>query len=133
MYAFSNRAIRRAFRQVIFRGCCFCRTSSDQCDDQSTRRRTRAQSGSLTTDISQSVFRGTKSTSFDVGRIASKIEKDLDSSSFRAVEAPVVSFNEFLAEKTDDDEEHSPHADKQSNQECETMLLKEQQTSPSIS
>ncbi|CAF0811216.1 unnamed protein product [Adineta ricciae] len=135
VYAFSNRAIRRAFRQVIFRRCCccFCRTSSDQFDDQFTRRRARAYSGSLTTDVSQSVFKGVQSTSFDVDRTASKIEKDLDSSSFRAVEAPVVSFKEFLAEKTDDDEDRSPQADKQPNQECETTLLKEQQTSPLIS
>ncbi|UJR10235.1 hypothetical protein I4U23_014448 [Adineta vaga] len=147
VYAFSNKAIRRAFRQVIFRRCCccLCGSPSDTFDEEYGRPRKRIYSGSLTTDISNSNFRALHSTSLDVGRISSKIKEDPDIPSLRAPEEPAVTVADFFAEKNgddddDDDDDDDADADdllsdddKQSNQECNTALLKAQQTSTSIS
>ena len=112
VYAFSNRAIRRAFRQVICRRfCCYfwflCRNKSDQ---PVTTRRQRAHSGSLTTETSQLPPRRTSSLSADALRNKPKVDPDGNLpavSVFRGANtgAPAVSFADFLAQTAEDEKE----------------------------
>ena len=64
VYAFSNRAIRRAFREVIFRRfCCWC--CAKKTNHYESSRHQRDYSGSLTTDTSLMAPRQTKSFKTD--------------------------------------------------------------------
>lgn len=82
VYAFSNRAIQRAFRQVLCqRFCCFCckhRKSNNEEFVNGRRRRTK--SGSLTTETSQTVSKLNNSLSTDNPRVPMKNTHDLDGS-----------------------------------------------------
>ncbi|CAF0980783.1 unnamed protein product [Adineta steineri] len=123
VYAFSNRAIRRAFRQVIFRRCCcccICPKPSNNPEEQHTSQRQRGHSGSLTTDISQVVTKGINSSSVDTMRTIPRTQSNHNypPSSLRRTSttaAPIVSFADFLEETGDDD--ISSHDDKQSIKE----------------
>jgi hypothetical protein len=118
VYAFSNRAIRRAFRQVIFRRCCCCMCRAQSTNERQIGRRQRIQSGSLTTDTVQIIPKRTSSFSADVCRTIPKTNNELDasvSSPFRGPSTgePVVSFADFLADTGDDDN----NDDQQNNSE----------------
>jgi len=133
VYAFSNRAIRRAFRQVIFRHCCccICRKPIDEGDEQHTRRRHRAYSGSLTTDISQITSKGPNVSLTEVVRTIPETENNHDIVSNLLIRVPTtnipaISFADFLEETGDDD--ISSEDDKESNQDLILTTTKEHLT-----
>ncbi len=111
VYAFSNRQICQAFRQVIFRRCCTFRRQSN--NEQQIDRHPRAYSGSLTTDTPQIIPKRINSFSIDRPRTISKTENDSLNSSLRAptISGLVVSFADCL------NDDVPPCDDKQSNSE----------------
>jgi hypothetical protein len=134
VYAFSNRAIRRAFRQVICRRfcCCglrcwlcrhFCPNKANEYNDQPSSQYQRGHSNSFATQTSQVAPRRTSSLSADIIRPISKTTNDFDASSSSPKTpvrtpgngGPVVSFADFLAETSAD--EISSYDNKQSDQE----------------
>lgn len=139
VYAFSNRCIRQAFREVICRRCCccICRKRTNQGNGHRTRRRQRGRSSSLTTDTSQITSKVPNAPSVDVVRTVPQIEHDDDTSShplFRGptTGGPVVSFADFLAGADGgDDDDISSHDDKRSNHEFIPISTKEHLTTTS--
>lgn len=137
VYAFSNRAIRRAFRQVIFRRfcCCilrcwfcryFCPNKLNDYNDRQSYQHQRTYSNSFTTQTSQVAPRRTSSFSTELIRPLPKLTNNHDSTPssipvnpLRAAGTggPVVSFADFLAETEDDDIVSSSPTVKQSNQD----------------
>ena len=122
VYAFSNRAIRRAFRQVIFRRfcCCglrcwlcrhFCPNKSNEYNDQLSSQYQRGHSSSFQTQISQVAPRRTSSLSAEFIQPISKTTDGFDALSSSPKTpirtpgsgGPVVSFADFLAEASDDE------------------------------
>jgi hypothetical protein len=140
VYAFSNRAIRRAFRQVIFpRFCCcglrfwlcrhFCPNKSDEYNDQLSGQYQRGHSNSFQTQISQVAPRRTSSFSAE---LIQPISKTTDS--FEALSSspktpirttgsggPIVSFADFLVEANDD--EILSNNNKQLNQDFPSTII----------
>jgi hypothetical protein len=133
VYAFSNRAIRRAFRQIIFRRfcCCglrcwlcrnFCPNKSKENSEQSYQYQ-RNHSSSFGTQTSQIAPRRTSSLSTELIRPLPKTGNDYDASSNSPITpirtagsgGPIVSFADFLGETVADD--ISSNDDKQSNKE----------------
>lgn len=131
VYAFSNRAIRRAFRQILFRRFCCCNlrcwlcrrlcpNKSQEYQNQQSNRYQRARSNSFTTQISQVVPRRTSSLSAEVTRtlpIAGSLFDSLIDTPRIAGSGtgPVVSFADFVNETgtdevTSKDEKPSPAA-----------------------
>ncbi|CAF3349562.1 unnamed protein product [Rotaria sp. Silwood1] len=124
VYAFSNRAIRRAFREVIFRRfcCCICRKKSNQHNEQNMDRRRGNRGGSLPTDTSQITLKRKCSYTTDTVRSIPKRESSLETSSPKPVRSPntsgpVVSFAEFLSETDDDDDDITSHDNEKPNSE----------------
>ncbi|CAF3895499.1 unnamed protein product [Rotaria sp. Silwood2] len=119
VYAFSNRAIRRGFREVIFRRfcCCICPKKSNQCNEQTVHRRRCIRSDSFT-DSSQIASKRKNSYSVDTIRAIPKPEDNLETSCSKQVQSPntngpVVSFAEFLSDTDNDD--ISSHNNEQPN------------------
>lgn len=113
VYAFSNRSIRRAFRQVICRRFCCCMCQKKGTYDHKISRRQRLNSASYTTDVSQGTLRRTNSYVAEVCRTIPKLNRELDTlvnSPFRTAHtgAPVVSFADSIAETAKDDDEEEP-------------------------
>ncbi|UJR35776.1 hypothetical protein I4U23_028524 [Adineta vaga] len=121
VYAFSNRAIRRAYRQIIFRRfcCCglrcwlcryLCPNKSNTCNEQVSSQYSRARSSSYTTQTSQIAPRRTSSVTGEVIRTIPKVANGFEAlssspktpSRIAGNSGHVVSFADFLAE-TDDD------------------------------
>ncbi|CAF3069820.1 unnamed protein product [Rotaria socialis] len=113
VYAFSNRAIRRAFREVIFRRfcCCglqcwlcrhFCPKKSNQYDRQRSYPNKRDNSYSVGSDVPQVAPRRTYSLSHELIRKVSKTSNDTDPPLSTPIptagsgEGPVVSFVNFV-------------------------------------
>ncbi|CAF1402147.1 unnamed protein product [Rotaria magnacalcarata] len=120
VYAFSNRAIRRAFREVIFRRfcCCglqcwlcrhFCPKKSNQYDRQQSYPNNRDNSYTVGADVLQVAPRRPYSVSHELIRKVSKTPNDIDpplSTSIRTAgseEGPVVSFANFVVPTVDED------------------------------
>jgi len=141
VYAFSNRAIRRAFRQVLFRRfCCWgsrcwlcrylCPNKCKEYTDQESYQYQRNPSNSFQTQTSQVAPRRTSSLSDEIIRTLPKTSKDFDALSSSPITpkrtiggggGPVVSFADFLAETGDDD--ISTNDDKQSNKELSSTPI----------
>ncbi|CAF1033700.1 unnamed protein product [Rotaria sordida] len=128
VYAFSNRAIRRAFREVIFRRfcCCICRKRLNQYNERKGHRRRCTASGSFTTETSQIGSRRKSSYSADLVRTIPKIECNSEPSSPKPIRSPnanglAVSFAEFLSDTNNDDDDNdnniTSHNNEQSNSE----------------
>lgn len=135
VYAFSNRAIRRAFRQIIFRRfCCCCglrywlcryfcpNKLNENCDPSYQYQR--GHSNSFATQTSQVAPRRTSSLSTELLRPLPKTNTNDGDASSNSPLTPmrtagsgghVVSFADFLAETGGD--EISSNDDKQSNHE----------------
>ncbi|CAF1571890.1 unnamed protein product [Adineta ricciae] len=136
VYAFSNRAIRRAFRQIIFRRfCCwcgfrcwlcryFCPTKTSAYNEQLASQYQYTHSSSYTTQTSQIVPRRASSLTGDVLQTNVKVANGC----FEALSnspktpnrppghsGPVVSFADFLAETGED--EVLSNGDAHSNEE----------------
>jgi len=138
VYAFSNRAIRRAFRQVLFRRfCCSCLRCwlcrylcPNKCKEYTNQESyQRNPSNSFATQTSQVAPRRTSSLSGEIIRTLPKTSTDFDAISSSPVTpmrtigggGPVVSFADFLAETGDDD--ISNNDDKQSKQELSSTPI----------
>ncbi|CAF1246701.1 unnamed protein product [Adineta ricciae] len=135
VYAFSNRAIRRAFRQIIFRRfCCwcgfrcwlcryFCPTKANAYNEQLASQYQYTHSSSYTTQTSQIAPRRASSLTGDVLRTDVKVANGFEalSSSPKTPNrtpghsGPVVSFADFLAETGED--EVLSNGDAHSNEE----------------
>jgi len=145
LYAFSNRAIRRAFRQVIFRRfcCCglrcwlcryLCPNKSNENNSQSYQYQRGHSGGSFTTQTSQVAPRRTSSLSTEMTRPLPKTSNDFDPLSSSPITPmrtagtgrPVVSFADFLTETGGDDDILS-NDDKQSNQESSSTPIQKSQ------
>ncbi|CAF1044445.1 unnamed protein product [Rotaria sordida] len=110
VYAFSNRAIRRAFREVIFRRfcCCglqcwlcryFCPNKSNKYNQQKSCKHKRDLSSSIGTETLQIAPRRTYSLSTELSRTIPQIIDNLDASLSKRARtigsgSPVVSFTE---------------------------------------
>ena len=140
VYAFSNRAIRRAFRQVIFRRfCCWglrcwlcrliCPQKCTEYSQQPSYQYQRNHSSSFATQTSQVAPRRASSISAEIIRTLPKIVHDYDASSGSPMTpirsagsgGPVVSFADFLAGTTGDN--ISLHEEKQSNRDLSSTPL----------
>jgi hypothetical protein len=140
VYAFSNRAIRRAFRQVIFRRfcCCglrcwlcryFCPNKSNEYNDPQSYQYQRGTSGSFATQTSQVAPRRTSSLSAEMVRILPKPGNDFEAAPDSPITplrtgsrgGPVVSFADYLVETGSD--HISIKDEKQSNQELSSTPL----------
>ncbi|CAF1465752.1 unnamed protein product [Adineta steineri] len=147
VYAFSNRAIRRAFRQVLFRRFCCCRSQCWLCryfcpnkatrySEPSSSQYQRTHSNSFTTQTSQvAPRRASSSFSADIARTIPKQMNNFDVLSNSPIRTPggsggpVVSFAEFLPVTNSDDEIISNNNNKQSSNQ-ELNLTSIQNTSP---
>jgi hypothetical protein len=140
VYAFSNRAIRRAFRQVICRRfcCCglrcwvcqcLCPNKCNEYDQQQSFQYQRAHSNSFATQTSQVAPRRASSISAEMIRTLPKTANEYDASSNSPITpmrivgsgGPVVSFADYLSE-TGVDDISSPD-DKQSNRDVSSTPI----------
>ncbi|CAF2119252.1 unnamed protein product [Rotaria magnacalcarata] len=112
VYAFSNRAIRRAFREMIFRRfcfCCICQKKSTPFNESSLSRRRGTDSGSIGAEVSKIPTKQANSYLVDNVRAISKKENGVDDSSNKLpldsnTHRPAVSFADFI-------NEHDPNND----------------------
>jgi hypothetical protein len=140
VYAFSNRAIRRAFRQVLFRRfcCCglrfwlcryLCPNKANENNEQTSYQYQRGHSNSFATQTSQVAPRRTSSLSTEMTRTIPKTDNEFNALSSSPITpmrtagigGPVVSFADFLAETGADD--ISSNDDNKSNHESSSTPI----------